>query len=375
MKRSLPAVSWLLLSSAACSILVDVDGLATGSTPRSDAGLPLDSVDVDLDSGTSDTAAPCSSGECVHCSAGDKDCLGDVPRTCSDAGTWVNAPACTGATPLCRQGACVASSCDGLASICGPARNESCCAQSAVPGGVFDRGNDATYPATVSAFSLDRFEVTVGRFRRFVEAYPANKPASGAGAHPNIFGSGWSFGWSANLPADRAALVSSLKCYPPAQTWTDDAGPNEQLPINCVSWYVAFAFCAWDGGRLPTEAEWNFAAAGGSEQRLYAWGSDLDSYHAVYNGDPIARAGSRSSQGDGRYGHADLTGNVWEWTLDFKGSYPNPCIDCANLTASGERVFRGGGWYNTAAWQPTSFRYSYPPTYARAEIGVRCVRP
>jgi len=106
------------------------------------------------------------------------------------------------------------------------------------------------HSVTVSGFALDQFEVSVGRFRRFVEAYPGSKPVALAGAHPLIPGSGWQAAWDGNLPLDQAALMSSLKCDTTNQTWTDTVGTNEAMPINCVNWYQAFAFCAWDHGRL-----------------------------------------------------------------------------------------------------------------------------
>src|SRR5205085_368808 len=85
---------------------------------------------------------------------------------------------------------------------------------------------------------------------------------------------GWQKAWNARLPPDRQALIGSLACYSSYATWRDvgDASDEETRPINCVSWYVAEAFCIWDNGRLPTDAEWELAAAGGSELRLYPWG-------------------------------------------------------------------------------------------------------
>ena len=77
----------------------------------------------------------------------------------------------------------------------------------------------------------------------------------------------------------RAAEVhSSVVIFP------GGAGANEQLPMNCVNWYEAFAFCIWDGARLPTENEWELAAAGGSDNRVFPWGGDaLTPNLALYN--------------------------------------------------------------------------------------------
>lgn len=154
------------------------------------------------------------------------------------------------------------TSCMGVATTCGPGANESCCRAEAVPGGMYYRSYDGTVdypsmgnPATVSGFVLDVYEVTVGRFRAFVNAglgTQGSAPASGAGAHPRLAGSGWDAGWNGNLVASTAALVSGVKCYATYQTWTDSAGVNENKAMNCVSWYEAMAFCIWDGGYLPT---------------------------------------------------------------------------------------------------------------------------
>jgi formylglycine-generating enzyme required for sulfatase activity len=268
--------------------------------------------------------------------------------------------------------------------------NESCCASTVVPGGTYNRSNDANYPATVSDFRLDRFEVTVGRFRAFVEAYPGSKPAAGAGAHPLITGSGWDTAWdgadggsSGELPADKDALIAAVKCSSQYQTSTDTPAGNENLPMNCMTWYEAFAFCVWDGGRLPTEAEWNYAAAGGAEQRVYPWSipansTTIGSTYAVYNGASIGIVGSKPA-GDGKWGQADLSGNLWEWNLDwYKSPYPTftiPCDNCANIQDASYRVIRGGGWSDTAPGSLSSgVRGNVDPPGRGYFIGARCAR-
>jgi len=284
-------------------------------------------------------------------------------------------------------------SCSGLSATCGPSGNENCCTSLPVPGGTFYRSYDnvtytsMTYPATVDAFSLDKYEITVGRFRQFVNAgigTQASPPASGAGTHPLIAGSGWDSAWNANLPADTAALQAALKCNTADQTWTDTAGANESQPQNCMDWYTAFAFCAWDGGRLPTEAEWNYAAAGGSEQRAYPWSSPatsttIDDSYAVYCGsscNSTQNVGSKSPKGDGKWGQADLAGNLWEWTLDWHGSYQVPCSNCADLIdqAADSRVIRGGRFFGNASQLLSSYRGSGVPGLHNNYVGSRCAR-
>jgi formylglycine-generating enzyme len=332
-------------------------------------------------------------GSVAECSADAATCSDNTPQRCVD-GRWEDAERCPSAAPVCSRGACITPrSCDGLAETCGPRGNESCCATAEVPGGTFNRSNDSRYPAIVSGFLLDRFEVTVGRFRRFVEAYPDSKPASGAAAHPSIEGRGWNEAWNSNLPADAAALKAAVKCDSRYQTWTDVVGANERLPMNCLSWYEAFAFCAWDGGRLATEAEWNYAAAGGAEQRRYPWSDSasddtIDTDRAVYDcaGDvsgsvscefsDIQAVGSRSSAGDGKWGQADLGGNMWEWVLDwYADPYPaGKCNNCANITSASDRVHRGGGWYFDASAQLSSDRAYHGPSTRSSFGGARCAR-
>ncbi|RLB49122.1 MAG: hypothetical protein DRI90_24810, partial [Deltaproteobacteria bacterium] len=194
--------------------------------------------------------------------------------------------------------------------------------------------------ATVASFYLDRFEATVGRFRNFVDQYDGTPPANGEAAHPLISGSGWNSAWDGNLPVDQAALINNIKCDETYQTWTDSVGTNESYPVNCVSWYEAFAFCIWDGGRLPTGAEWEYAAAGGSDNRLFPWGQALpgcgQANCSEEGNSPLIAVGSYAG-GQGRWGHDDLAGSMLEWTLDYydvnrySPGPGNPCDNCANL--------------------------------------------
>jgi len=272
--------------------------------------------------------------------------------------------------------------CDQVAARCGPAGDEGCCADPVVPGGTFNRVNDPQLPAAIEGFRLDRFEVTVGRFRQFVAEYPANKPAAGAGAHPLIDASGWDPAWNAMLPGGQADLRASLGCDEIFQTWTGAPGANEALPVNCVSWYVAFAFCAWDEGRLPTEAEWNFAAAGGNEQRLYPWGAAApDPTLAEYGcntettGCLIPRVGSKSPAGDGAFGQADLAGSMSEWVLDFHGTQKTPCNNCATLEdETFGREARGGDFAHLEELIATTYRIGYAPDTRETHLGIRCAR-
>jgi formylglycine-generating enzyme required for sulfatase activity len=294
-------------------------------------------------------------------------------------------------------------SCVGLATTCGA--SDSCCSSPVVTGGTYYRSydkaadgssGDTSYPATVSDFRLDKYEVTVGRFRAFVNAgmgTQASPPMSNAGAHASIAGSGWDASWNASLAADKAALVAAVKCDSTYQTWTDTPAANEHRPMNCIDWYEAMAFCAWDGGYLATEAEWNYAATGGDQQRAYPWSSPagsltpLDSAHASYNdgtgcvGDGMPScaltdlvAVGTKPLGDGRWGQSDLGGNVFEWTLDWYAAYVNPCTNCANITTSSSRVVRGGGFSNDATLLRAGYRGNLTPSGRSGVIGVRCAR-
>jgi formylglycine-generating enzyme required for sulfatase activity len=331
----------------------------------------------------------CVSGACTGvCAPGQVRCKGDVPQSCDSNGNWADGVLCQA---YCSQGACInPPSCEGIGAACGPNASTHCCSAMQVPGGSFSRSYDGVtytdpqYLATVSPFLLDRYEITVGRFHNFVKAYPNNLPSAGDGKNPNNNQQdpGWNDSWNGQLPADQSALKTSLAC--PGGTWTDSPGGNETKPINCVSWYLAFAFCIWDGGRLPTEAEWNYAAAGGGGaegQRVYPWSNPpgstvIDATYAVYQPASIGTVGSKSTKGDARYSQADMAGNVSEWVLDWY-AYPYPstsCNDCANFAATSDRAIRGGNYLSVPDIVKVSVRTSAPPGYTGSSLGWRCAR-
>ncbi len=184
-----------------------------------------------------------------------------------------------GASPLpnCAPGG------KGL-SNCGTGEGESCCTALEVEGGTFYRtyANDGggptgeADPATVSTFVLDKYLVTVGRFRQFVSAWRKGYvPSATSGKHthindgqglengerPGTYETGWdATDWNNATNVDPTSV--NLSCG----TWTNPIAGNENLPITCVNWYESYAFCIWDGGFLPSEAEWEYAAAGGARR-------------------------------------------------------------------------------------------------------------
>ena len=273
-----------------------------------------------------------------------------------------------------------------------------CCASLSVSGATFtegpDPGDGATFSATVASFRLDKYEVTVARFRAFIAAYDAwhgsLAPHAGDGANPNVAGSGWSSAWDGSLPASSSALHSELSCgIPPS--WTDSG--HDTLPMNCVDWYEAFAFCIWDGGRLPSESEWENAARDGSSDWTYPWGdtpvpTDMQDATTAYANYYCLGAGPNDTAcdtanilpvgskpaGRGAFGQDDLAGSISEWLLDAYAPYPSsPSANYASLSGT-ERVARGGDWLYNASYIKTTTRDHFVPTVRTNYVGFRCAR-
>lgn len=286
-------------------------------------------------------------------------------------------------------------SCIGLPDTCGPNDDEDCCASRLIPSATFWLGarkgdpdgdvcerhggshicSDDEFPgamARVRSFRLDRFEVTVGRMRKFIEA-GAPMPSAGAGKHGYLNGgneSGWDPSWS--LPDDVSGWRRQLE-HCDSYSWTETPGDNENKAVNCLPWAYAYAFCIWDGGFLPTEAEWELAASGG-EERVFPWGNRLLGSRAcyMYCGD-VQEVGSRP-EGDGKWGHANLIGNVQEWLLDQRAPYAAECNDCANLSDGNSRTYRGGDFSSFKTRIGSARRRSSHPNVSSATFGARCAR-
>jgi formylglycine-generating enzyme required for sulfatase activity len=381
------------------------------STSSSDAGR--------ADSATSSTSARrCEGGACTP---GQQQCSDSSHvETCGDDCQW-------GAPWPCATGACAGSSCtggtttgtsciaaDGGAAACLAADGgvESCCTSVEVPGGTYARTyvsadggaavpSSEADPATVSGLRLDRYLVTVGRFRQFVAAWDTGLgwlPTAGAGKHAHlnggeglVSGAGGSHepGWASGDDAQIQPTDTNLSCMPVWDTWTTSPSGQETLPIDCVNWYEAYAFCIWDGGFLPSEAEWEYAAAGGSDQREYPWGSadpGTASKYAIYDCDygastaycsgtaNVAPVGT-ATLGAARWGQLDMAGEVDEWALDwYASSYADPCVDCASLTPTAYRVLRGGYFVSVAPLLESSLRGGTDPTKRDNSTGFRCAR-
>jgi formylglycine-generating enzyme len=303
-------------------------------------------------------------------------------------------------------------SCQNLTTQC---QGESCCTATTVPAGTFKMGRSESssggdyftdgasnevpeHDATVASFALDKYEVTVGRFRAFVESYdawhkaPASNPRIGAGRNENAAidvqdRTGWGENWTpqeSDLPVDSSALRLLLDAENQFSTWTEDVAGNETFPINNVSWTVAFAFCVWDGGRLPTEAEWEYVAAGGSADFLYPWGRNQpDSSRAnfVLSFDSPKLAVGGRQNGDGAFGHRDLGGSMNEWVLDWYSdryygtpTAPATCNRCVSLVGSDLRSARGGSWFESEYYLRVAHRGNQNFRSVLPNMGIRCAR-
>ncbi len=165
--------------------------------------------------------------------------------------------------------------------------------------------------------------------------------------------------------AEYARFVADTKHDPP-QHWPGKTPPKDiaDHPVVYISWSDAEAYAQWAGKRLPTEQEWEKAARG-TDGREYPWGDENPTKKLCNFGNNeggTTPVGKYSPQGDSPYGCADMSGNVWEWTV----------IDDDQNKSS--KVLRGGSWSISGGYVRAAYRPHYTPDFRASNIGVRCVR-
>jgi formylglycine-generating enzyme required for sulfatase activity len=146
---------------------------------------------------------------------------------------------------------------------------------------------------------------------------------------------------------------------------------NENMPIVIVTWDDAQAYCSWAGGRLPTEAEWEYAARGESTEARYG-AIDEIAWYGQNSGGRTHDVGQKRANGFGLY---DLLGNVWEWVNDWYDEHyyqSSPSQDPQGAASGGRRVLRGGCWYLTTRDVRVSGRGWNVPADRNNNIGFRC---
>ena len=236
-------------------------------------------------------------------------------------------------------------------------------------GGEFEMGSNNTpseqpiHTVHLDAFYMDQHEVTNAQYKAFVLANPEwQKERIDRRFHEGTYLDGWN---GNNYPDGK-----------------------ENHPVTWVSWHAAMAYAEWAGKRLPTEAEWEFAARGGFANHSYPWGNSIDASKANYNGN-VGNTTAVGTYPANNYGLYDTAGNVWEWCLDEYQSnfyrnalHRNPIAGATRIqditsdfkNVHTPRVLRGGSFVTEHQSVGVSTRGESPPRYADFDLGFRCVK-
>ncbi len=213
-----------------------------------------------------------------------------------------------------------------------------------IPAGTFRMGDiqgggrdneQPVHSVSVGQFAMGKFEVTFAEYDKFADATGREKPSDG----------GWGRG---------------------------------NRPVIYVSWNDATAYTEWLSDqtgkqyRLPTEAEWEYAARAGTETK-YWWGNEIDNSKANYNYN-LGKTSPVGSYAANKFGLYDTSGNVWEWTCsEYEGKYNGKEKVCLAKNSNKSRVLRGGSWNNNPGLVRAAFRYWDTPDYRLDDGGFRVV--
>jgi len=294
-------------------------------------------------------------------------------------------------TPVTAASSAAPAAPSATASVAAAAKAPSCPeGMVSIPGGKFFMGSDdkadleferPAHQVTLAPYCVDKFEVTVERYKACSDKGECKRaPIANE--------------WEGISEADK-------KSFDPLCNGRD-ATDKAKHPINCVDWNMADAFCktAVPHGRLPTEAEWEFAARG-PDGRKFPWGDEwpdakylnacdkeclawgkknhVDETAMYKDDDGYANTAPVGSfpLGASRYGVEDVVGNVWEWTADWYAPYTavasvDPKGPAEEVAGDG-RVIRGGAWNGAyPAWVRPTFRYHDAPAKRSYGVGFRC---
>ena len=220
-----------------------------------------------------------------------------------------------------------------------------------IPAGSFDMGDAMNDPedfmqssrpvhrVTLDMFYMDIHEVTVGQFKNFVNQS----------------------GYNYNL------------------NWLDAGSVGDNYPMRVVSWHEAVAYAEWAGKRLPTEAEWEYAARGGVDGKRYPWGDQPPTIETANYDEIVGETTVVGSYPANGYGLYDMGGNLSEWCQDWFGKdyYSNsPVKNPQGPDPIGPlpyRVLRGASWWDSIFGLRVAVRYSWGPNLRSDTIGFRCV--